>query len=150
MQTKNVCKQNLQILCLLNYGNIFSLLQYHKIYLEKCKHNENDVGLGAACQALARSYERSAALILAIFLISNSRLVLPVLLEMGVGAEFYLLLLNLVWHLYRPLTYALCGHNHFTPPFWWYDYNIHCRGRSYFVVRTCSWCFPGSKAKMLS
>lgn len=32
--------------------------QYHKLYLEKCKHFNNDEGIGLACEALARSYER--------------------------------------------------------------------------------------------
>ena len=33
-------------------------LQYHKLYLEKCKHFNNNEGIGLACEALARSYER--------------------------------------------------------------------------------------------
>lgn len=33
-------------------------LQYHRLYLEKCKHFNNDEGIGLACEALARSFER--------------------------------------------------------------------------------------------
>lgn len=35
----------------------FFVQQYHNGYLEKCQQNSDDVGMGRACQALARAYE---------------------------------------------------------------------------------------------
>ena len=35
----------------------FFVQQYHDGYLEKCQQNSDDVGMGRACQALARAYE---------------------------------------------------------------------------------------------